>query len=88
LNWNSIQQGQFLGAYFYGYWIGNFPGGMLVNRFGFRKVLCLAILSSSLLEIITPTAAHYNFYLALVLRSLIGFLQVRVLCTVIEKENL
>ena len=56
---------------------GNFPGGMLLKKIGFRKGFPLAILSSGVLELFTPLVAYRSFYLTLVIRVLIGFFHVR-----------
>ena len=81
LDWDNIQQGNFLGAYFYGYAVGNFPGGMLAKKFGFRNVMSISIFLTGLLNILTPLAAQQDFYLAFAFRFVIGLLHVRSLTT-------
>lgn len=75
-SWDPAKQGLVLGCYFYGYIVSNIPGAWLARRFGFKLVLGISMLLSSFLTLCTPAAAVASFELFLVLRIILGFLQV------------
>jgi len=74
-SWSSIDQGLVLGCYFYGYVCGQIPGAWLARRYGLRYVAGLAFVITSVLTLITPVTAWFNFELLVALRILIGLIQ-------------
>lgn len=63
-NVNSVKQGAIVGAFFMGYAIFQIPGGMLADKFGFRKLLSLGILCWSVFTSVTGTVLCYTTLLA------------------------
>ncbi|CAL8072638.1 unnamed protein product [Orchesella dallaii] len=55
--WNEQEQGLILGAFFWGYIITQFPGGILAQRFGGKWVISVGLLSTGILSFILPWAA-------------------------------
>ncbi|GBN13899.1 Sialin [Araneus ventricosus] len=56
-NWDSKTQGIILGAFFYGYFITQLPGGLLSEKFGAKWVFGLGILITAICSLLTPLAA-------------------------------
>ncbi|GBM61619.1 Sialin [Araneus ventricosus] len=56
-NWDSKTQGIILGAFFYGYFITQLPGGLLSETFGAKWVFGLGILITAICSLLTPLAA-------------------------------
>ncbi|XP_037798024.1 sialin-like [Penaeus monodon] len=68
----GAQKGLVLGAFFYGYFITNIPGGRLAEMYGTKRVFGGAILVGGLLDLLTPVAARIHFGVLIGLRTLIG----------------
>ncbi|XP_042874013.1 sialin-like [Penaeus japonicus] len=68
----GAQKGLVLGAFFYGYFITNIPGGRLAEMYGTKRVFGGAILVGGLLDLLTPVAARIHFGALIALRTLIG----------------
>jgi MFS family permease len=77
-------QGVVLGAYYYGYIFTNVNAGQLADWFGSRLLCGISILVSGALTLLTPIAAYWSVYAVIVLRVLIGLVQV---CTSLMKKN-
>jgi len=73
--WTSIDQGLALGSYFYGYVVGQIPGAWLARKYGLRYVAGIAFIITSVLTLLTPVTAWFNFELLVALRILIGLIQ-------------
>ena len=66
-----------LSSFFYGNVLSMLPGGWLTLKYGGKHVLCIVILLSSLLTILTPLAAFtHRYWLVVACRFLTGFAQV------------
>ena len=61
---------------FYAYIVSNVLGAWIAKPMGIRITMSVAGLSSSILTLFMPTAAKSSFISCLVLRVVIGFLQV------------
>ncbi|XP_049779601.1 sialin-like [Schistocerca cancellata] len=73
--WDKQKQGEILAAYYYGYVIGHFPGGMLADYFGGKIVFTVGIFVSSLLSILTPASAWAGDYVLFANRVAQGLVQ-------------
>lgn len=69
-NINSIEQGAIVSAFFVGYAMFQIPGGVLADKFGFRKLLSIGIVWWSIFTTITGTVLFYP--LLLIVRFLFG----------------
>lgn len=56
-DWDESYQGFVLSGFFYGYAVGQLPGGLLAERFGGKLVFGLGTLLTALLTIVSPFAA-------------------------------
>ena len=70
--WTQSQQGLLKSAFFIGYVLLQVHGGSLAEKFGTKIVLGLCILSTSVLTLLTPLAATWNFWALFAIRLLIG----------------
>ena len=61
-----------LGAFFWGYLLGQVPGGLVSERFGAKRVIAVGMFPVAVLNIISPFAARSSPYLFLVVRFLVG----------------
>lgn len=80
--WDKQKQGEILAAYYYGYVIGHFPGGMLADYFGGKIVFGVGILVSSLLCILTPASAWAGDYVLFANRLAQGAMQAGIVPTI------
>jgi ACS family sodium-dependent inorganic phosphate cotransporter len=71
-HWNETWSGLVLSAFFIGYALMMIPSGALANRYGGRIVLGLAVLSWSLVTLITPPAAETSFPALVLARIALG----------------
>ena len=74
--WTATEQGSILGALFYGNIISQIPAGILAELIGGKVIFGLAILTSSIMTLLTPTLAYHSYLGLIVSRTLIGFAQV------------
>lgn len=65
-----------LSAYFFGYALSQVFGAWLSLKFGSKIVLGITVLSFSILTMSIPLAASFSYKAVIVVRFLIGFLQV------------
>ena len=72
LSWSVYDQGLILSSFFWGYAIGQIPGGRLAHRYGAKRVFAFSIMIPALLTLLFPLACEASFGLALTLRALIG----------------
>ena len=70
--WSVNQEGLVLSSFFWGYAVGQIPGGRLAHRYGAKRVFAFSILVPSLLTIIFPLICETSFVLALVFRAITG----------------
>ena len=81
-DWSSTEQGQILGALFYGNIISQIPAGILAELIGGKMIFGLGIFASSIMTLLTPTLAHHSFFSLIVCRTLIGFAQVKIFISI------
>lgn len=74
--WDEIQQGHVLGAFFWLHWVSQVPGGMLARKYGTKKVFGLANLCISLMAYLIPFCAKWSFGALVAIRSLQGIVSV------------
>ena len=72
LDWTINQEGLVLSAFFWGYTLGQIPGGRLAHRWGFKRVFAMSIFVPSLLTLIFPACCYASFELALIVRAFTG----------------
>lgn len=72
LSWSLNDQGLVLSSFFWGYAVGQIPGGRLAHRYGAKRVFALSILIPAVLTLLFPIACELSFGLALTLRALTG----------------
>ncbi|XP_029650320.1 uncharacterized transporter slc-17.2-like [Octopus sinensis] len=72
LEWGSTLQSNILAGYFYGYIATNILGGILADKYGWKRVLGGSLLSASILAILHPSLSRISGYFTLILRILTG----------------
>eukprot|EP00731_Ephydatia_muelleri_P037304 Em0438g9a len=70
--WTPVQEGWILSAYFFGYILTQFPGGILAQRFGGKWVFGVGVAMTALLTVLIPLAAMRNVWLLVSVRVLQG----------------
>lgn len=74
--WSQKLQGIILSSYFWGYIVLQLPGGILVQKFGGKYILCGGIFLSAILSFLTPWAIDVGGANGLiVIRVLMGLCQ-------------
>lgn len=71
-HWDTKLQGSVLAAFFYGYLITQFPGGLLARKFGGKNLFGLGVLCTALFTLLTPIAARQHVAVLIFLRILEG----------------
>lgn len=71
-NWDKKLQGLLLGAFYWGYFVLQIPGGRLSETLGATTVIKWSMFPVALLTILSPAAARISPYLLLAARVLIG----------------
>jgi MFS family permease len=74
--WNKIVVGVILGSYFFGYALTQIPGAWLSLKIGSKKVIGFSILGFSVLNLLIPYASSLSYVAVILIRILIGVLQV------------
>ena len=75
LHWTSVQNGLLLSGFFWGYLVGNFPGGILASRYGGRPILLGSMSLQIGLTLLSPLAARSGIYYFFFVRFLLGVVQ-------------
>jgi ACS family sodium-dependent inorganic phosphate cotransporter len=73
-DWDTVQQNFVLGSFFWGYVLTELPGGRLAELIGGHRVFGHSMLWASIITLLTPTAAFFNFNALICLRVLLGFM--------------
>lgn len=63
-NWSSTESATILSSFFWGYTIMQIPSGYIAAFWSAQKLLSFGLLLCGILNILTPTLAHYGGYLA------------------------
>ncbi|CAL1262078.1 unnamed protein product, partial [Larinioides sclopetarius] len=74
-NWDSRTQGIILGAFYYGYFITQLPGGIMAEKFSAKWVFGLGILITAICSLLTPLAASMGKASMIAARILGGLAQ-------------
>jgi MFS family permease len=74
--WDEGIQQLVISSFFWGYAITQVPGGRLSERFGVKKVMVVAMLSTALCSMFIPLAASMHFSVVILLRVIMGLLEV------------
>ncbi|EFA02693.1 Putative inorganic phosphate cotransporter-like Protein [Tribolium castaneum] len=72
-DWTEGQKQEILGIFFWGFAITKFPSGRLAEIIGSRKVTGYSMAVASVLTVLTPLIASFNYYALLVSRIVMGF---------------
>ena len=75
LGWSPFENGVLLSAFFWGYFLGNAPGGLLASKIGGKPVLMVSCSVQCLLSLASPVVARWGFYQFFILRFIVGLLQ-------------
>lgn len=73
-DWNQNTQGTILASFYWTYMIFQVPGGVLVENIGGKWLVSVALVSSSLINFLTPFLADY-LYLFIGSRMFLGMIQ-------------
>ena len=76
-DWSNSQKANLMGSYFYGYICTQILGAWLSSRYGFKWIIMITILSTSLITLITPFIADLSkdpnyFWILIAPRVFIG----------------
>ncbi|XP_060590780.1 uncharacterized transporter slc-17.2-like isoform X2 [Ruditapes philippinarum] len=71
-SWDKKTQSLILSSYYYGYMVMQIPGGLFVSRFGGKLVVCISMLTASILTILMPVFARNSYYVVIAARSVLG----------------
>ncbi|KAG8225772.1 hypothetical protein J437_LFUL005731 [Ladona fulva] len=71
--WDSMQQGILLGAFYWTYVMSGVPGAILARRFGTKFIYGAANGISAIFTLMTPFAARTSFTLLIIVRLIEGF---------------
>ncbi|CAF3389237.1 unnamed protein product [Rotaria sp. Silwood1] len=74
-DWNPRTQGFVLGAFFYGYTLSQFIGGILAERYGAKWIFGCSLLIAGILTLFTPIAAQTHVGLLIAIRILTGIFE-------------
>uniref|UniRef100_A0AC35TNK7 MFS domain-containing protein n=1 Tax=Rhabditophanes sp. KR3021 TaxID=114890 RepID=A0AC35TNK7_9BILA len=73
--WDKAQQGQALASFFYGYLCSQIIGGMIAQKYGAKVVIGISLTISSVLTVMTPSAAEMSLLSLVAVRAVLGFAQ-------------
>ena len=65
-----------MAAFFYGYLLTQFPGGLLARKFGGKNLFGVGVLSTAGFTLLTPVAARQHVAVLIILRILEGLCEV------------
>lgn len=75
LNWTEDQKGLVLSSFYWGYALGQLPASYFAMHYGAKLIFGLSVFIPSVLTLLFPSAAQYNFVLALFVRMCIGLIE-------------
>ena len=76
LVWDEFVQGLILSSFYWGYIVTQLPGGRLAEVFGPKHVLSVSLLGTALVTVFVPVATRSHYALVIVLRIVMGLLEV------------
>ncbi|XP_050586505.1 putative inorganic phosphate cotransporter isoform X2 [Bombus affinis] len=62
-DWKSTEQSLILSSFFWGYTIMQIPSGYIATVWSAQKLLSVGVLLCGIINILTPTVAHYGSYI-------------------------
>ena len=71
-SWPPKMQGILLSSYYYGYAIGQVPGGIVAGKLGGKTVMGLSMIISGILTLLTHVAATAHVVFLITIRVLVG----------------
>ncbi|XP_066994553.2 sialin isoform X2 [Anabrus simplex] len=71
--WSETVQGIILGSYFWGYLIGQLPGGRMSELHSAKYVMLIAVLMNIVGCVLTPVGSYEHYFIFIFLRVLQGF---------------
>ncbi|XP_055921044.1 putative inorganic phosphate cotransporter, partial [Eupeodes corollae] len=75
-NWNEIQKSYILSSFYWGYVVTQFPGGYLVRMLGVKACIFIAVLGSSICNLLVPLCVPWGEWQAYcVIRVIQGLFQ-------------
>ncbi|KAJ8037927.1 Vesicular glutamate transporter 3 [Holothuria leucospilota] len=74
--WDQNIQSAILGSFYYGYMLTQIPAGWLCTAVGAKWTLGISVLTSSVLNLLTPLAAYHSVRALIASRVLLGLVQV------------
>ncbi|XP_034951933.1 uncharacterized protein [Chelonus insularis] len=72
--WDEYEVNFVLGTFFWGYLCTEVPGGRLAEVIGAKKVLGIAMFTTSIISLLTPFAASLGYQVVAALRVVVGFM--------------
>ncbi|PWA21936.1 hypothetical protein CCH79_00015646 [Gambusia affinis] len=75
--WDPETVGMIHGSFFWGYIVTQIPGGFICQRFAANRVFGFAIVATSCLNMLIPTAARMHFGCVIIVRICQGLVEVR-----------
>ncbi|NXF28284.1 VGLU1 protein, partial [Rhodinocichla rosea] len=76
-NWDPETVGMIHGSFFWGYIVTQIPGGFIAQKFAANRVFGLAIVSTSVLNMLIPSAARAHVGCVIAVRVMQGLVEVR-----------
>lgn len=77
-DWSPELQGIVMGAFFWTYFLCQTPSGFIAGRFGGYIPICVSLVVSGLISILTPFVTHISVYIMIVLRVILGIFQAAI----------
>ncbi|KAL7975793.1 hypothetical protein Chor_014953 [Crotalus horridus] len=74
-NWDPETVGMIHGSFFWGYIITQIPGGFIAQKFAANRVFGFAIVATSTLNMLIPSAAQVHFGCVMFVRILQGLVE-------------
>ncbi|TRY93621.1 hypothetical protein DNTS_027249 [Danionella cerebrum] len=74
-NWDPETVGLIHGSFFWGYIVTQIPGGFICQKFAANRVFGFAIVATSILNMMIPTAARMHFGCVIMVRILQGLVE-------------
>ncbi|NWU88379.1 VGLU1 protein, partial [Onychorhynchus coronatus] len=74
-NWDPETVGMIHGSFFWGYIVTQIPGGFIAQKFAANRVFGLAIVSTSVLNMLIPSAARTHVGCVIAVRVLQGLVE-------------
>ena len=77
-DWDSVEKGNILSSFFYGYIFTQLPGGILAAQFGAKYVMAAGVGVPGLITLATPWITQLPVEVFIVSRFCVGFFSVSI----------